>query len=121
MIVGPAGGNGVTALTERRGERLGVVGDLPRVKLEFGPERLAEGDRLGRDHMHQRATLKARKYRRIDFLGNRIVVGENEPAARPAQGLVGRRGDHMGMRKWRRMHAARDKAREMRHVDEKIS
>src|ERR1700730_13918958 len=27
----------------------------------------------------------------------------------------------MGMRKWRRMHAARDKAREMRHVDEKIS
>src|ERR1700724_115853 len=71
--------------------------------------------------MHQRATLKARKYRRIDFLGNRIVVGENESAARPAKSLVGRRGDNMGMRKWRRMHAARDKAREMRHVDEKIS
>src|SRR5580693_9679065 len=117
MIVGPAGGNGVTALTERRGERLGVVGDLPRVKLEFGPERLAEGNRLGRDHMHQRAALEARKYRRIDLLGDRLVIGENKPSARAAQGLVGRRGDDMGMRKWRRMHGARDKAREMRHVD----
>src|SRR5580704_18996626 len=103
MIVGAAGGNGVTALTERRGERLGVVGDLPRVKLELGPERLAEGDRLGRDHMHQRATLEARKYRRIDLFGDRLIVGENEPAARPAKSLVGRRGDDMGMRERRRM------------------
>ena len=121
MIVRAAGGNRVTVLTERRGKCLGVVGDGPRVKLEFGLKGFAEGDRLGRDHMHQRSALEARKYRRIDFPGDRLVVGENEPAARPAKSLVCRRGDNIGMRKWRRMHSARDKAREMRHVDEKIS
>ena len=37
------------------------------VKLEFGPQRFAEGDRLGRDHMHQWPALEAGENRRIDL------------------------------------------------------
>ncbi len=104
----------------RRGERLGVVDDLARIDLEVGLQRLAEGDGLGGDDMHQRAALKAGEDRRIDLLGDVRVIGQDKAAARAAQGLVRRRGDDMGVREGRGMHAAGDEAGEMRHIDEEI-
>src|ERR671925_362060 len=71
--------------------------------------------------MHQRPALEPRKHRRIDLLRDGFVVGEHQPSARPAQSLMRRRGDDMGVREWRRMHAARDKPSEMRHIDHEIS
>jgi hypothetical protein len=50
----------------------------------------------------------------------RLVVGEDQAAARAAQRLVrGRRGD-MRMRHRRSMNATRDKTGEVRHVDQEI-
>ena len=48
-----------------------------RVNLELRPQRLAEGDRLGGDDVHQRAALQAGEDRRIDLLGDVLVVGED--------------------------------------------
>jgi hypothetical protein len=41
---------------------------------------------------------------------------QNEPAARPAQRLVGRAGHEIAVRHRRRVHAGRDEPREVRHV-----
>ena len=105
---------------QRFGQRLGVFDDVLRVKLEVGPQRLAERHRLGGDDMHQRAALQAREDRRIDLLRQLLVVGEDEAAARAAQRLMRGRGHDMGMRERAGMHAARDEAGEMRHVDHEI-
>jgi len=110
MIVGATCGDSIAALDQRRSQRLGIVRDLPCIDLEFGLERFTKSDSLGRDHMHQGATLKAREDRRVDLLGDRLVIGENQAAARAAQGFVGCRRHHMGMRERRGMHAASDKA-----------
>ena len=91
-----------------------------RIGLELRPQRLAEGHRLGGDDMHQRAALQAREDRRVDLLGDVLVVGEDHAAARAAQRLVRGRGDDMGMRERRGMRAAGDQAGEMRHVDHQI-
>ena len=70
--------------------------------------------------MHQRAALQAGEHRRVDLLGELLVVGEDHAAARAAQGLVRGRGDDMGVRERRGMRAARDQPGEMRHVDHEI-
>ena len=70
---------------QRLGQRLGVLDHVLGVDLEVRPQRLAEGDRLGGDDMHQRAALQAGEDRRVDLLGDRLVVGEDHAAARAAQ------------------------------------
>ena len=67
--------------------------------------------------MHQRSALQAGEHRRVDLLGQRLVVGEDHGAARAAQRLVRGRGHDMGVRERARMRAAGDQPREMRHVD----
>jgi iron complex outermembrane receptor protein len=68
-----------------------------------------KGDRLGSDDMHQRPTLHAGEDCRIDLLGNGLVIGEHNAAARTAQGLM-RGGCHnMRMREWRGMCATGNK------------
>ena len=62
MRVGAAGDERSTTLDQRLAERLGVVDDVLGVELEGGLQRLAEGDRLGGDDVHQRAALKAREH-----------------------------------------------------------
>jgi hypothetical protein len=64
--------------------------------------------------------LQAREDRRVQFLGQRLVVGQNQPATRTAQRLVRGGGGDMRMRHRRSMNAAGHEAREMRHVDQEI-
>ena len=104
-------------LDQRLGQRLGVVDHALGVELELGLERLAEGDRLGGDDMHQRAALQAGEDRRVDLLADLFVVRQDHAAARAAQRLVRGGGDDMGVRQRARMDAAGDQAGEMRHVD----
>jgi hypothetical protein len=66
--------------------------------------------------MHQRAALEAGEHRRVDLLGDRLVIGEDHAAARAAQCLVRGGGDDMGVRQGAGMHAGRDQPGEMRHV-----
>ncbi len=70
--------------------------------------------------MHQRATLQAREHRGVDLFRQVLLVGQDDAAARPAQGLVGGGRHHMGVRKRAWVHAARHQAGEMRHVDHQI-
>jgi hypothetical protein len=120
MSVGAAGDDIEAARLHRFRERLGVLDDAPRVELEGGLQRFAEGHRLGGDHVHQGAALQPGKDRRVDLLGELLLVGEDETAARPTQCLMRGRGDHMGMRERAWMHAAGNQAGKMRHVDHEI-
>ena len=120
VVVGAAGDDVEALGAQRLRQRLGVLDDVLRVDLEVRPQRFAERHRLGRDHMHQRAALQAREDRRVELLGERLVVAQDQAAARAAQRLVRGGGGDMGMRHRRGMHAAGDEAGEMRHVDHEI-
>ena len=117
MRVGAAGDDVEAADFKRLGQRLGVFDDVLGVSAERRPQRLAEGDRLGGDDVHQRAALHAGEHRRVDLLRELLVVGQDHAAARAAQRLVRGRGHDMGMRERDRMRAAGDEPGEMRHVD----
>ena len=76
-------------------QRFSIFHDLRLIVLEFIVQRLAEGHRLGRDDVHQRAALGAREHGAVDLLRDLLVVGEDDAAARSAHGLVGGHGDHV--------------------------
>ena len=111
VVVGAARDDVEAEALQLLGERAGVLHDVLRVDLEVGAKRLAEGDRLRGDHMHQRPALQAGEDRGVDLLRHLLVVGEDQAAARAAQRLVRRRGHDMRMRDRRRMRAAGDEAR----------
>ena len=91
---------------------------MPRVVAELGLHRFLEADRLGGDDVHQRAALHSGKDDFVDRL-RELGLGQNHPGARPAQRLVRRRSHNVRVRHRRRMRAAGDQSREMRHVDQK--
>ena len=101
-------------------QRLGVLDHVLRVDLEVRPQRFGKGDRLRRDHVHQGAALEAGENRRVEFLGERLVIAEDQAAARTAQRFVRGGGRDMRMRHGRSMNAAGHKPCEMRHVDQQI-
>ncbi len=121
MSVCTAGHDIKAVADQRRRQRLCIFNNRCGIGLEGRGQRLTKGNRLTRDHMHQRTSLQAREYGRIDFLGNRLVIGEDHAAAGPAQSLVGGGGDDMRMGERARMHAGSDKAGEMRHINHQIS
>ena len=89
------------------------------VTLEFRLRRFEECHGLARDHMHQRAALQGWEHIGIDaFLELRL--GQDDAAARAAQGLVRGRGDEIGMRHRVGVNPSRDQAGIMRHIDHKI-
>ena len=51
-------------------------------------------------------------------LGGQLVAAEDQPAARPAERLVGRRRDDVGVRERAGVDAGRDEAGDVGHVDE---
>ena len=97
-----------------------VLHDLCLVGLELGLQRFLERDRLGRDHVHQRAALDAGEDDRLQLLLDLFagVLRHDDAAARAAQGLVGGRGDDVRVRQRARIHAGGDQAGDVRHVDE---
>ena len=58
------------------------------------------------------------KTRGINLLGERLIVGQRQPAARSAQGFMGRARHDMGMRERAWMSATCDQPGKMRHIDE---
>src|SRR5206468_674218 len=86
VVVGAAGLQAVAVFQQRVRQGLGVPDDLLGVPLELRPQRLAEGDRLGGDDVHQRAALAAGEDTAVDRLGEGLVVGQDQAAARAAEG-----------------------------------
>ena len=70
--------------------------------------------------MHQRTALKTGEHCRIDFFAQHVVAAEDHAATWPAQGLVRRGGDDMGMIQRRGVNPARDQPGEMRHVHHEV-
>ena len=101
---------------ERVRERACVRDDLGGVGAEVGLLGFVEGDRLGRDHVHQRPALQTREHGLVD---RRRVFGATEDGARarPAQRFVGRERHDVGHGQWRRVRAARDETGDVRGVD----
>ena len=117
MRVGATGDDGKAVAAQGFRQCLGVLDDILHVEFVVGRKRLAEGDRLRRNRMHQGTALQARKHGGVDFPRQLLVVGEHQAAARAAERLVCRRSDDVsvGERAW--MRAAGDESGEMRHVN----
>ena len=90
------------------------------VDFEIRLQSFAEGHGLGGDDVHQGAALIAWKHRGIDFSCQSLIIGQDQTATRPAQGLVRRRGNDMGVRQRIRIETGRDKPGVMRHIDHQI-
>ena len=116
MGVGAAG-NDIEAMPNQRfREYGGIFHDLRGISFERRGQRLAKGDVLARNHMHQRTALNTRENRRVYFLGDGLVVGQDHAAAGSTQCLVGRRRHdmRMGERAW--VNTSSNETGEMRHV-----
>ena len=70
-------------------------------------------DGLGRDYVHQWPALRARKYQRVEFPGQVVVLArENHAASRTPQGLVRGSRHNVGIRNRVRVMPAGDQTRE---------
>ena len=117
MVVGAARHQTQAAIDKAIGHRGAVLHHIVDVRFEFGLERLAQRNGLTRNHVHERAALAAREHRGVDFLRESLVVGENEAAARAAQGFVRGGGHDVGIRHRRRMRARSNQAGDVGHID----
>src|SRR5579883_3166266 len=112
--------DGEAALGERRRERPRIGENRARIVLEGRLQRLAEGDRLGGDGVHERPALEAGEDGAVDAGADLRILADDHAAARAAQGLVRRRRHDMGVRQRARIDAAGDEPGEMRHVHHEI-
>ena len=120
MVVGAAGNQAQAAFHHALAHGSAVVYHVLDVGLELGLQRLTEGNGLGGDDVHERAALGTREHGAVDLLGNSLVVGEDEAAARAAKGLVAGGGYHVRIRHRAGMQARCDQARDMGHVDHQV-
>src|SRR5437660_7171266 len=97
MSVGTAGDGWASCAGESLGQDLSVGNDLAGVVLEAGLHSLEEAHRLGRDNVHQRPTLDARKHNLVDG-SSEFLLAQNHAGAGPAQSLVSGGGNDVGMR-----------------------
>ena len=97
------------------GDRCGRYGACGVGQDVVRAQRLGEGDRLGRDHMHTPAS-PGRPPNSSSSPGPRHCKGSCRRADRAA--IVGRRRDDMGVRHRGSMNAAGHQARKMGHVDD---
>ena len=100
---------------EALGQCLRVQYDLMLIRLKLVGQRLAQTNRLARDHVLQRAALSAGEYGLVDGLGI-LCLAQYHAAARAAQRLVRGGGNYVGIRHGGGMLARRDQTRDVRHV-----
>ena len=98
-------------------KRLRVLNYFAGILLELRLQRLAKADGLRGDDVLQRAALRAGEDGGVDALDDILVVRQNQAAAGAAQRLVGRGGDHVGVRHGALVLAACDKTCDVRHID----
>ena len=109
-----------TTLDQLIAQRLCVHDDLLDVVFELRAQSLAKRYCFCGNHMHQGTTLNAGENRRVEFLRQRLVIGDDHSTAWTAQGFMRRRRCNMRMGEGRWVLARRHKTREMRHVHMQI-
>src|ERR671917_1928754 len=96
VVVRPAGDEVEPALEQSLRHRLTILDYLAGVAPELGLERLAEGDGLAGDGVHEGSALHPREDAAVDLLGE-LLAAEDHAPARPAQRLVGRGRDDLAV------------------------
>ena len=115
MVVGAPGRNAQAAPYESRGKALRVGHDLLCVDLELGRRRLAQGDGHRRDGVVVRPAPQRGEHGGVHSPLVRQAI-EDEPRPWPAQRLVRRAGDDIGVLEGGGRHAPRHEPRHVRHV-----
>ena len=107
----------VEAAVEQLGrQRPAVRHDLLLAGLELGRERVRQRDGLARDDVHERPALEAREDGAVDR-GRQLLGAHHDARPGAAEGLVRRRRHQVGDAHRRGVHAGRDQARDVGHVD----
>ena len=96
MVVTAPGHQAESLLGQPLDQHSAVLHDTSGIVGELGGGSLAEGHRLGRDHMLQRTTLETGEQGLVDGRGQ-ILGTQDGPASGTAQRLVGGKGDDVGM------------------------
>ena len=104
-----------TVLGQAVGKGRCIGYDLGLILREGWLEGFFEAYRLGRDDMHQRATLDAGEGLGIDCLGM-FRAAQDQPTPRATQGFVGGRGNKVSMADWAGMRAGGDQSGDMGYV-----
>ena len=121
MVVGTAGDDIDAPVDKGAGHGAGVGHDLLLVGNELVALGFQKADRLGRNHVHQRAALAAGKHRGIKLLLQFLVgAGQDNTAARSPQRLVGGGGHHIGVRHGVGVNACGYQAGHVGHVDQQV-
>src|SRR5919199_4500505 len=117
VVVRPAGDEVEPPLEQPFCHRLAVLDYLAGVVFELGLERLAEGDGLACDGVHEGPALHPGEDAAVHLLGE-LLAAEDHAPARAAQGLVGCGGDHLAVGDRRGMHVGGHEPRYVGHVCE---
>ncbi len=120
MVVGATGTEAIPPLGEGGGESLSVGDYLLAVGGELGLQGFTEGEGLGGDDVHERATLGAGENFAIDLLGDFFIVAEDEAAAGAAEGFVGGGGYNMGVGEGRGVNSGGDETGDVGDVGHEI-
>src|SRR5690606_4424708 len=115
---GAAGDDVEAAFEERAHHGPGVLHHFFLVVDEVLAHGFFEAHGLGGDDVHERAALVFRKHGKVQAFVQFFVaaVGQDDAAARAAQGLVGGGGDHVGGRQRAGVYAGGHEASHVRHV-----
>ena len=97
MVIRTAGDQTEALLDQLFREDFGVFDDLLRVSFELRFQRFTEADRLSGNNVLQRPALGAGEYGGVDLLVNSLVVAQDQSAAGATEGLVGGRGNDVGI------------------------
>ena len=111
----------MTSVDKSTGHGLSVAYDLLLVIHKLGSHRLLESDRFCGDHMHERSTLCAGEYCRVELLFQRFVgFRQNQARARPTQGFVGSCGHDVCMRNGAWIDARRNQTGHVSHIHQQV-
>src|SRR5690554_363977 len=123
VVFSTAGDDVDATLDKYFGHRLGVFNDLSLILFPLRLHRFLEANRLGSDHVHQRAALRFREHREVQLLLQLFIsIGRQDQATtRTTQGLVSGGSHHVCEGQRRRVYTGSHKTGDVRHVDEQVS
>ncbi len=122
MIIGAARDHVVAARHKHLGHFARVSDHLCLVGFEIFAHRFFEADRLGCDHLHERAALALGENRKVKLLLQLWIAAREDDAATGAtQSFVGSRRGHVGNIDWARVCATGNQTGDVSHINHKPS
>ena len=120
MIICTAGHDAEAVLLQCLGECRRILLHLLCIFLKTRLKRLAKGNRLRCNDMHEWTALNSGEYCLVKLLAKFFITAENHAAARAAKGLVCRRRHNIGIRNGARMLACCNQTSDMSNVHHEV-